>query len=266
MPRRWRPSTVVRLSMVLHAGAGASLLVPGAWPWALGAVALNHTALTIAGMVPRCGWLGANLTHLPPAQARQGEVALTFDDGPDPMLTPQILALLAEAEARASFFLIGARARKHPELVRAILAGGHTVENHTDTHPLYFAAMGMGAQQRQIMRAQESIQAAGGMPRYFRPPVGLRNPLLDPALAKLGLHHASWSRRGADGWLSDPTRILRRLSCPVAGEVLLLHDGTWRADAAGRPPVLAVLPGLLAQLRERHLRAVPLPDPVLEAA
>jgi peptidoglycan/xylan/chitin deacetylase (PgdA/CDA1 family) len=260
-PRRWRPSTTVRLSAGLHLAAAASLWLPGAWPWALAAVGLNHLALTAAGLVPSCRLLGPNLTRLPPSQVLRNEVALTLDDGPDPLLTPQVLALLAAHGARASFFLIGERAERHPGLVRAILAGGHTVENHTHTHPLHFAAFGPGAQRRQILRAQQAIQAAGGQPRYFRPPVGLRNPLLDPVLAGLGLHHASWSRRGADGWLTDPRRILRRLDGVEAGEVLLLHDGTWRPDAQGSPPLLTVLPKLLQRLRAQGLRVVPLPDP-----
>jgi len=252
---------MVRLSAGLHAAAVASLLLPGAWPWALAAVGLNHLALTTAGLVPSCRLLGPNLTRLPPFHVRRNEVALTLDDGPHPDLTPQVLALLAEHGAHASFFLIGERARQHPGLVRAILAGGHTVENHTHTHPLHFATFGMAAQRRQILCAQQAIQAAGGQPRYFRPPVGLRNPLLDPVLAGFGLHHASWSRRGADGWLSNPARILRRLEGVVAGEVLLLHDGAWRPDAQGQPPLLSVLPVLLKRLRAQGLQAVPLPDP-----
>ncbi|EHM01894.1 polysaccharide deacetylase [Acetobacteraceae bacterium AT-5844] len=238
----------------------AALAVPGAWPWALGAVALNHAMLTTAGMMPRSPWLGPNLSCLPETSAQCRQVALTFDDGPDPTLTPQVLALLERHGARASFFLIGERARRHPDLVRALLAAGHTAENHTDTHPLHFAALGMAAQRRQIERAQAAIEAVGGQPRYFRPPAGLRSPLLYPVLARLGLRHASWSRRGADGLLSDPARILRRLQGTQAGDVLLLHDGTWR-PRGGRPPLLTVLPRLLAQLREQALEAVPLPDP-----
>ncbi|MDB5368469.1 MAG: Polysaccharide deacetylase [Roseomonas sp.] len=262
-PARWSPSAALRLSAGLHLGAAAAVLAsPALWPWCLGAVALNHAVLTTAGMVPRSALLGPNLSRLPPGHAARGEVALTFDDGPDPLLTPLALDLLAAQDARASFFLIGAKARRHPELVRAILARGHTVENHTDTHPLHFAAFGVAAQRRQILRAQAAIEAAGGQaPRYFRPPVGLRSPLLDPVLAGTGLRHASWTRRGADGLLSDPARILRRLRRVAAGDVVLLHDGTWRANATGQPPLLTVLPALLARLRAQGLRCVPLPGP-----
>jgi peptidoglycan/xylan/chitin deacetylase (PgdA/CDA1 family) len=261
-PRGWSPPVAIRASAGLHLGAAAATLaVPAVWPWMLGALALNHAALTVAGMIPRCALLGPNLRRLPPAQAARGEVALTFDDGPDPMLTPHVLAMLAEAGARASFFLIGERARRHPALVRAILAGGHGVENHTDTHPAHFAALGMAGQRRQILHAQQSLREAGAEPRWFRPPMGLRSPLLDPVLAGVGLHQACWTWRSADAVLPDAGRILHRLRHVGAGDVVLLHDGTWRADASGQPPLLRVLPSLLERLRRQGLRAVPLPPP-----
>ncbi|MBC9180126.1 polysaccharide deacetylase family protein [Pseudoroseomonas ludipueritiae] len=261
-PRAWTAPPAIRASAGLHLGAAlATLAAPAIWPWALGAVALNHAVLTAAGMIPRSALLGPNLRRLPPGRAARGEVVLTFDDGPDPMLTPRVLAMLAEARARASFFLIGERARRHPDLVHAILAAGHTVENHTDTHPTFFAALGMAGQRRQILSAQWSLREAGAEPRWFRPPMGLRSPLLDPVLAGLGLHHASWTWRSADAVLPDAGRILRRLRRVGAGDVVLLHDGTWRADATGQPPLLRVLPSLLERLRREGLRAVPLPPP-----
>ncbi len=211
-------------------------------------------------MMPRSPWLGPNMCCLPASAARQGQVALTFDDGPDPVLTPRVMAMLEHAQARATFFVVGERARRYPELVRALIAAGHTVENHTHTHPLYFAALGLSGQRRQIEEAQAAIEAAGGRPRYFRPPVGLRSPLLYPVLARLGLVHASWSRRGGDGLLTNPVRILHRLRKVGAGDIVLLHDGTWRPPTAPHP-VLTVLPTLLAQLRQAGLRVVPLPDP-----
>jgi peptidoglycan/xylan/chitin deacetylase (PgdA/CDA1 family) len=261
-PPGWSPPAAIRVSAGLHLGAAAATLAaPAIWDWMLGAVAVNHLALTAAGMAPRSRFLGPNLRQLPAGHAARGEVALTFDDGPDPLLTPQVLALLAAEGAQASFFLVGERARRHPALVRAILAAGHSVENHTDTHPALFAALGMGGQRRQILRAQQSLREAGAQPRWFRPPMGLRSPLLDPVLAGLGLHHASWTWRSADAVLADAELILWRLRRVGAGDVVLLHDGTWRADANGQPPLLRVLPALLARLRQQGLRPVCLPPP-----
>jgi peptidoglycan/xylan/chitin deacetylase (PgdA/CDA1 family) len=258
--RDWVPTPLVGVSMALHAtGAVALALAPQSWPWVLGGLAADHAVMGLAGMLPGCALLGPNLARLPEAAARRGEVALTFDDGPDPEVTPRVLDLLDAAGARASFFLIGARATRHAPLVREILQRGHSVENHTETHPLLFAMFGRGAQRREILQAQASICEAGGAPRFFRPPAGVRSPLLDPVLAETGLHQVSWTRRGADGLVGDPARVLRRFRGTVAGDVLLLHDADCRRDASGRPVVLAVLPALLAQLRAAGLSAVSLP-------
>ncbi|MDJ0389525.1 polysaccharide deacetylase family protein [Roseomonas sp. E05] len=236
--------------------------MPALWPWVLCGLAANHLALTLAGMCPRSPLLGPNLSRLPQACASAGQVALTFDDGPDPEITPRVLDLLEAHQARASFFLIGQRTARHPALVREILRRGHSVENHTHSHPLHFAALGPGGQRREILRAQAAILEAGGAPRFFRPPVGLHSPFLAPVLAGTGLRHASWTRRGADGAIGAPARVLRRLRGAGAGDILLLHDGNSRPDAQGRPVVLAVLPILLARLRAAGLSPVPLPEAV----
>lgn len=250
----------MRASLWLHAGGiGALGLAPSLWPWVLGGVAANHLVLGLSGMCPRSRMLGPNLSRLPERCARRGQVALTFDDGPDPDTTPRVLDLLDAHQARASFFVIGRRAARHPALVRDILRRGHSVENHTHSHPPHFAALGLGAQRREIRQAQDAIREAGGAPRFFRPPAGLQSPLLAPALAGLGLRHASWTWRGADGVIGDPARVLRRLRGAGAGDIVLLHDGNSRPDAGGRPVVLAVLPAFLARLRAAGLSPVPLP-------
>ncbi|UFN47992.1 polysaccharide deacetylase family protein [Roseomonas sp. OT10] len=260
-PPRWVPTPAVRASLWLH-GAGLLALgaAPGVWPWVLGVLAADHAVLGLVGMRPRSTLLGPNLSRLPPASAARGEVALTFDDGPHPGVTPRVLDLLETAGATASFFLIGERATRHPALVREILRRGHDVQNHTQTHPLSFALRGPFAQRREILRAQAALMQAGAeAPRFFRPPAGLRNPLLDPVLAGAGLGYVSWTRRGADALLADADRVLRRLLQGLAaGDILLLHDGTWRKDAAGQPVILTVLPRLLAALDAAGLRGVSL--------
>ena len=118
---RWPVPPFVKASVGLHAlAAGAALAWPAAWPAALGAVALNHAALTAAGLWPRSALLGPNVRRLPAAAAARGEVALTIDDGPDPEVTPAVLDLLAAHQVRATFFCIAQRARQHPALLRRL--------------------------------------------------------------------------------------------------------------------------------------------------
>jgi peptidoglycan-N-acetylglucosamine deacetylase len=254
---------MVRASYWLHAAAVLGLAAhPPAWPWALGGVLANHAALGLAGLLPRNRLLGPNLLRLPDEARRRGEVALTFDDGPDPEVTPRVLDLLEEHGATASFFLIGRRAARHAKLARELVRRGHSAENHTDRHLKRFAALPFGAMRREVAAGQRSIaDAAGEAPRFFRPPVGLRSPLLDPVLAATGLDQVTWTRRGFDTISRDPAAIARRLGHGLAaGDILLLHDGNAaRARDGGTPVVLGALPALLRRIAEAGLRAVSLP-------
>src|SRR5512139_4028402 len=102
MPRPWKPAPALKASFGLHGAAAlGTLVLPAAWPGARGAVAANHAALTLAGLLPRSTLLGPNLTRLPEASAARREIALTFDDGPDPEVTPRVLDLLDGAGVRA---------------------------------------------------------------------------------------------------------------------------------------------------------------------
>ncbi len=251
---------LVRLSIALHATCLALLLLHPAW--CLGLLALvagNHVILGAAGLWPRSQLLGRTVYRLPAAGR---VVCLTFDDGPDPAVTPAVLDCLAAWGATASFFCIGARAQAHPTLVRRIAAAGHGVENHTLSHKTYFACLGLRSLHAEVAPVQSILAAITGRPpRWFRAPMGLRTPLLYPVLTRAGLVQATWRRRGYDTRCRDPATVLRRLLSGLApGDVLLLHDGNAARTPDGTPVVLVVLPALLAALAERGLSAVALPD------
>lgn len=259
---RWQPSPLLFASTGVHAGAVATVLAQTPlWPWALGALAANHALLAAAGLSPRSGLLGANWTRLPavagPVPAR---VALTLDDGPDPEVTPRVLEVLAAHGARATFFCIGERVAAHAALARQILAHGHTIENHSQRHLHHFSLLGPRRLREEIERAQETIGAAtGAAPRFFRAPAGVRSPLLDPLLQRLGLQLASWTRRGFDTRERRPARVLQALLRELAaGDILLLHDGHAARTGAGTPVVLEVLPRLLEAFAAAGLTAVTL--------
>lgn len=263
MPQPWKLAPALKASFALHGAAAlGTLALPAAWPWALGALAANHAALTLAGLLPRSTLLGPNLTRLPDAAAARREIALTLDDGPDPDVTPRVLDLLDAANIQASFFCIGWRARENPALCREIVARGHRVENHGDSHSWAFSAFGPGRMKADIAAAQATLaDITGQAPRFFRPTAGLRNPFLDPVLAALDLRLAAWSRRGYDTREGRPDIVLGRLTRGLgAGDILLLHDGHSARTAAGQPVTLAVLPDLLRTLAERGLKPVTLLD------
>lgn len=261
MKSPWNPSPFVKFSLLTHAAAGASLLViPGSWPWALAAVAANQGVLIGAGLLPRTTLLGPNINRLPAAAVARREIALTIDDGPDPEVTPQVLDLLDAADAKASFFCIGHLARRHPALCREIVARGHRVENHGDSHSAAFAAFSRRHMAADIAAAQAALSdITGQAPRFFRPTAGLRSPLLDPILTQLGLRLASWTRRPFDTREGSPAVVYQRLTKNLAaGDILLMHDGHAARTPAGQPVILEVLPRLLQTLSANHLSPITL--------
>ena len=256
--RPWRPSPLVIGSAGLHGVALASVLAfPNSWPVMAGALIGNHVVLSTVGMFPRCGWLGPNITRLPAASAQAGVVALTFDDGPDPAVTPVVLDLLDQARARATFFCVGRRAEAHPAIVAEIRARGHGVENHTYSHPNGFAFRGLRGLGREVRQGQAAIErAGGGRPAFFRAPAGIQNPLVPVALAAAGLTLVSWTRRGFDTVTGDGARVAARLCRGLrGGDILLLHDASSAPDGRGRPVVLDALSRVLETMAGASLRS-----------
>ena len=209
----WRPSSLILLSAGLHAaGIVALAAAPSRRPLIAKALILDHAILCAAGMMPRSRLLGANLSHLEADRASLPRVALTFDDGPDPEVTPRVLERLAEYGVRASFFVIGRRAERYPDLISEIVSRGHRLENHTYSHSNGFAFNGPRGLGREIDRAQRCLERLSGRrPTYFRAPAGMRNPWLDWVLARRRLKLTSWTRRGFDTVDRRTRQVTRRL-------------------------------------------------------
>ncbi|HEY6451204.1 MAG TPA: polysaccharide deacetylase family protein [Steroidobacteraceae bacterium] len=257
----WRASALLRVSLCWHVAAVLLTLArPHWWPWTLSAVLADHLLLMSLGLWPRSRALGSNWSCLPASARARREVAITIDDGPDPEITPRVLAILAEHHAHATFFCIGERVDRYPQIVRDCVLQGHAIENHSQRHAHYFSLLGMGALHAELQRAQSDIErVSGSAPQFFRAPAGLRSPLLDPVLQRLGLQLASWTRRGFDTVTTDAPVVLARLSRRLrAGDILLLHDGHAARTRAGTPVVLEVLPALLSAIERQGLRTVTL--------
>ena len=258
---RWRPTLLIRATMALHLLALLAVIVePGHWRWALGAVLASHVLIVAIGLWPRSHWLGPNWTRLPAAATARNEVALTIDDGPDPAVTPQVLDLLDRHAVRATFFCIGEKAARYPDLCRDIVRRGHAVENHSQHHRHHFSLMGRRGITRELQAAQDALTTITGQrPLFFRAPAGLRNLFLDPVLARLGLQLASWSARGFDTRVSDIERVRNRLLHGLrAGAILLVHDGNAARTSEGQPVILDVLPALLEAAAAARLHWVTL--------
>jgi peptidoglycan/xylan/chitin deacetylase (PgdA/CDA1 family) len=258
---RWRPAPLLIATAAVHLGAVAALIArPRTWPWALGALLANHAALAAAGLWPRSHLLGPNWTRLPPRGAQPPRVAITIDDGPDPRITPQVLRLLEGYGASASFFCIGERVLRYPDIAQEIVRRGHVIENHSQRHRHNFSLLGPSGMNSEVSQAQETIfRVTGSWPQFFRAPAGLRNPFLDPVLVRLKLHLASWTRRGFDTVSADADAVFSRLANPLqADDILLLHDGHAARTRRGQAVILEVLPRLLDVLKARGLKSITL--------
>lgn len=187
-----------------------------------------------------------------------GAIFLTFDDGPDEEWTPRILDALAAARTRATFFVVGQAVRAAPSLLRRVAAEGHGIGNHSYAHRHPWTMRDADAR-REVRDGAAAIADALGEPaRLFRPPHGrLRRCMVDEA-AQSGQRTVLWSLSAVDwGPLGRAPRIAARLRRTAPGDIVLMHDGRCRHN---RPDeLMRVLPGVLAELAERRLRAMPVP-------
>ena len=154
-------------------------------------------------------------------------VALTFDDGPDPLTTPHLLDLLRTYRVKATFFVTGRKAAEHPELIKEILLQGHSVGNHSYTHNNLVMFKSCKSIVREIETAQNVLNDFGVLALAFRPPVGITGPRLWPALIKSDRYIVNFSCRAFDGgnrWIKGLSKkILKRIG---PGDIVLLHDVT----------------------------------------
>ncbi len=244
-----RPQPWIDGSLLVAAAALAA--APGMVPFApyapLGAIALLHVW---GAAVPRSSYFLRVHWRLPPGCPG---LALTFDDGPHPEITPRLLDLLAAAHQQATFFVIGEHVRAHGALLRRMLAEGHALGIHSDRHDRFLAARGTATVRRDLEHCAAAIADATGAapPRLFRPPIGIKSPSVARAAAELGLSTITWSCRGLDGVArADPARVLARLARGIAPRAILtLHDGHEPGHPCDRSACLVVTEALLPRLR-----------------
>lgn len=190
-----------------------------------------------------------------------GRIALTFDDGPAAPFTEQILDILRERKVPATFFVCGKNVERYPEILRRILAEGHTIGNHTFSHPSpYFHRRGFFAMQ--IDCTQDAIEkVTGKRPAIFRPPYGARWIGLYPVLRERNMRLVNWSDTGFD-WLESSDIAGRTLKNLGPGSIILLHDGR-NVDpptTIDRSRTVSALPAIIDGARQAGLSIVPLTE------
>ncbi len=252
----WRNTLIVLLGQLPLAAVAVAPSPASRWALAAGWAAIQMFLISQL--------LGPRAELFAPAvwrAAPQPRVALTFDDGPHAQDTPAILEILHAARVRATFFFVGERARRHPELVRRAAREGHEIGVHSDTHPWWFSLALPARVRREVSRAADTMESLSGRhPAHFRPPIGHKSLFLRRELEARGLTLVTWSSRGLDTMGRSPRAIHERiLATADPGGIVLLHEGARRAPD-GTSPTVTALPGLIQALRARGLEPVSLED------
>jgi peptidoglycan/xylan/chitin deacetylase (PgdA/CDA1 family) len=225
---------------------------------ALATVAAAAVAGT-AAFLPGSPAFGRAVTHGPRDRPR---AALTFDDGPGPS-TPAVLDALAAAEVRATFFVLGRQAERHPELVRRIVDDGHQLANHGYDHGV-LVFRGAGHVEDQLRRAERAAEAAAGpdaMSRLFRAPHGFRGPATALGARRAGYRMAAWTDGVFDTAEPGPAAIARRAARALApGAIILLHDADGWAPERPRQQTADALPEICRAAGVRGLDLVTLDE------
>jgi len=205
-----------------------------------------HPASTLFGPV---------LRRLPP----DSTIALTFDDGPNPAVTPRLLDLLDLHDACATFYLIGRFVRACPGIVREIASRGHAIGNHTETHP-NLAFLSTRRVVTELVECQRSItEITGREPSMMRPPFGARGPQLRAAIRMSGLTQVvTWTLQGRDWSPRGKHRLIGRLGRVHGGDIVVLHDGSHTMLNADRMDTLRALEYWLPRWKDSGLRTVSL--------
>ncbi len=190
--------------------------------------------------------------------SERAQVALTFDDGPDPDITPRVLDMLAAHQARATFFVIGRYLERHRALGERMHREGHELGNHSWRHSPFQNFYPSAGHGHEIDRCADLIKSVTDSKRepWYRPPIGLKSPAMARASHQRKLKVAAWSIHSRDTLSRDPVAVARSVINRIRpGDIVLLHDGHDR-EHRHRPLILQALPLLLQGLHERGLSSV----------
>jgi len=230
---------------------------PPLWGALLGAGA--YVAIILAGVFVLGLRMFADAVIRGPEDARG--VVLTFDDGPDPVHTRKVLDILDAHDAKATFFVIGRKVERHPDVVKEIVERGHAVGVHGYAHDRLFSLRGPRRVRRDLERAVRALEkVTNERPTLFRPPVGHTSPTIARIAEQLGLTMVGWSVAGYDGIArSEPRKVVARITRKLDdGDIVLLHDAAERDDH--EPVAPRILGEILAAAKDKNLRIARLGD------
>jgi peptidoglycan-N-acetylglucosamine deacetylase len=221
----------------------------------LGVAGLAAGAFEYAALWPTSQLFGRTLVAPP----RPGELALTFDDGPNPTWTPRLLDILSGSNVRATFFLVGRFAETEKALVQRVLEAGHLIGNHTWNHP-DLSRTPSARVKDELHRTNDILAQITGQPiRYFRPPYGARRPAVLHTAREMGLVPVLWNAMTCDWKEPSAERIAQKLARKIdanerhgSATTIVLHDGHHKSLSADRGPSVSAAAQLIARYKASH--------------
>jgi len=196
---------------------------PHLW-WILLPLTAIYLLMLIAGSI----YISSNFYLRALCRGKKSEkvLAVTFDDGPDEIITLKVLAILEKYNIPATFFIIGKKAEKQVDMIQQIITKGHLIGLHSYGHAFFFDLYRRGKMEQDLLMAEEiMMKATGKKPLLFRPPYGVTNPILAKVLKKLGYNVIGWSVRSMDTTINDAGRVARRIIARIhPGAIIQMHD------------------------------------------
>ncbi|WP_223032192.1 polysaccharide deacetylase family protein [Hanstruepera marina] len=237
------------ITIVVFIGLLVLFLFYSISPWWFGLLFLIWFSITALGSaIIGLNYHVESLINNPEIQ--ENHIAITFDDGPHPEFTPQVLAILKQYNAKATFFCIGKHVKAYPNVFKQILNEGHTVGNHTYSHNNMFGFFSTKKVITELQQTHKIVNDLTGLSlQLYRPAFGVTNPRIKKAVKTLALYSIGWNKRSFDTTSISKQQILNRITKNLKqGDVILLHDTSLKT--------VEVLEQLLLFLQHKNLNAV----------
>lgn len=205
--------------------ADLSLSVPN---WLYVPVISSYILLLIYGSIFVCS--GFYLKAICSTQLTEKKIALTFDDGPDSNITPQLLEILKESNVKGNFFCIGSKVNDNPGILKQIDSANHIIGSHSYSHSVFFDFYSRGRIVDELKKTEDVIHSAiGKRVNYFRPPFGVTNPPLSKAVDRMNYTVIGWNIRSLDTVTTDANKVFGRVTRKIRpGSIVLFHDNNPR--------------------------------------
>ncbi|WP_335965171.1 polysaccharide deacetylase family protein [Galbibacter sp. PAP.153] len=244
---KYRTVNIVATLLILIAAVANYII--GSTPWTIGVIAICWLLLTVIGSF-HVRW-NYHINHYNKnGLTKRDIVSITFDDGPNPDFTPQIISILKKYKAKATFFCVGEQVKKHPEILKKIISEGHTIGNHTYSHAKNFGFFSTNKVVDELNRTNTIVKEITGLNmKMYRPVYGVTNPHIKKALKTTKHHPVGWSIRSLDTTGISSNAVYSRITTRInKGDIILLHDTNLKT--------IEVLERLLLFLTQKGIQSV----------